>query len=92
MDELLAVFAQEAREQVAALEAGLLQLEDTPSDADLINSIFRAAHTVKGGAGTVECGFIVEFTHVVESVLSRLREGEITASRIVAMSFCEPRS
>ncbi|QEL65888.1 two-component system, chemotaxis family, sensor kinase [Oryzomicrobium terrae] len=80
MDELLAVFAQEAREQVAALEAGLLQLEDTPDDADLINGIFRAAHTVKGAAGTVECDFIVAFTHAVESVLSRLREGEISAN------------
>ena len=80
MDELLAVFAQEAREQVAAMEAGLLQLEDNPADHDLINGIFRAAHTVKGGAGTVECTFIVDFTHAVEGVLSRMRDSEIQAN------------
>ncbi|MDN0085161.1 chemotaxis protein CheA [Crenobacter sp. SG2305] len=77
MDELLSVFVTESREQLAALEAALLQLETAPDDADTLNAIFRAAHTIKGGAGVIECGYIVSFTHVVENVLDQLRNGDI---------------
>ena len=50
MDELTGVFVQESREQLAEMEAGLLALEADPEDASDINAIFRAAHTIKGGA------------------------------------------
>ena len=58
MDEITSVFIQECREQLAEMEAGLLRLEQDPSDNDNLNAIFRAAHTIKGGAGVVECHFI----------------------------------
>ncbi|ANQ83495.1 chemotaxis protein CheA [Azoarcus olearius] len=77
MDEIISVFVTESREQLAALEAALLQLEDAPDDSDTLNAVFRSAHTIKGGAGVVECDFIVAFTHVVENVLDKLRNGEI---------------
>ncbi|MDN0077003.1 chemotaxis protein CheA [Crenobacter sp. SG2303] len=77
MDELLSVFVTESHEQLAALEAALLQLETAPDDVDTLNAIFRAAHTIKGGAGVIECGYIVSFTHVVENVLDQLRNGDI---------------
>ena len=77
MDEITSVFVTESREQLAAMEAALLQLEINPGDDDTLNAIFRAAHTIKGGAGVVECAFIVSFTHVVESALDKLRNGEI---------------
>jgi two-component system chemotaxis sensor kinase CheA len=80
MDELTSVFIQECREQLAEMEAGLLRLEQDPDDHDNINGIFRAAHTIKGGAGVVECGFIVAFTHLVENLLDALRNGEIAIS------------
>ena len=51
MDELTSVYIQESREQLAEMEAGLLRLEQEPDDADNINAIFRAAHTIKGGSG-----------------------------------------
>ena len=81
MDELTSVFIQEGREQLQAMEDGLLQLEQQPDNHDNINSIFRAAHTVKGASGVIECHFIEAFTHKAENVLDRLRNGEIQVSR-----------
>ena len=78
MDEITSVFVTESREQLAALESALLQLEDNPDDSDTLNAIFRSAHTIKGGAGVIECDYIVAFTHVVENVLDKLRNHEIT--------------
>ncbi len=77
MDEILSVFSAEAREQLEAMEAGLLQLESGDRDPETINAVFRAAHTIKGGAGVVEIHTIERFTHVLENVLDRLRNGEI---------------
>lgn len=48
MDELTSVFIQEGREQLQAMETGLLDLEQQPDNHDNINGIFRAAHTIKG--------------------------------------------
>ena len=78
MDEITSVFVTESREQLAALEAALLELENRPGDDDTLNAIFRSAHTIKGGAGVIECGYIVAFTHVVENLLDKLRNAEIT--------------
>ena len=78
MDELTGVFVQESREQLANMEAGLLALEANPEDTADINTIFRAAHTIKGGAGVVECGFLESFTHKVENLLDQLRDGRQT--------------
>lgn len=80
MDEITAVFVQESREQLAAMEDALLRLEASPDDSELINAVFRPAHTIKGGAGVIECAFIVAFTHVVENALDRLRNHEIAVS------------
>ena len=77
MDELLSVFSVEAREQLEAMEAGLMQLEQGDRDPETINAVFRAAHTIKGGAGVVEIHSVEKFTHVLENVLDRLRNGEI---------------
>jgi two-component system, chemotaxis family, sensor kinase CheA len=80
MDELTSVFIQEGREQLQAMENGLLALEQNPDDHDNINGIFRAAHTVKGASGVIECHFIESFMHKVENALDRLRNGEIQVS------------
>jgi two-component system chemotaxis sensor kinase CheA len=80
MDELTSVFIQEGREQLQAMENGLLELEQNPENHDNINSIFRAAHTIKGASGVIECHFIEGFMHKVENVLDRLRNGEIEVS------------
>ncbi|MBK7017203.1 MAG: chemotaxis protein CheA [Sulfuritalea sp.] len=80
MDEILSVFSVEAREQLEAMESGLMQLEKGDHDAETINAVFRAAHTIKGGAGVVEIHSVESFTHVLENVLDRLRNGEIAVS------------
>ena len=89
MDEITSVFIQECREQLAEMEAGLLRLEQDPSDNDNLNAIFRAAHTIKGGAGVVECHFIVAFTHLVENLLDALRNGDMTVSPELATLLLE---
>ena len=80
MDELTGVFIQEGHEQLQAMENGLLELEQNPNDQDNINTIFRAAHTIKGASGVIECHFIENFMHKVENVLDRLRNSEIRVS------------
>jgi len=80
MDEMLSVFIQEAREQLEAMEAGLLQMEQGDRDPETINAVFRAAHTIKGASGVVEIRQIEKFTHVLENVLDRLRNNEIEVS------------
>lgn len=80
MDELTSVFIQESQEQLLTLEKGLLLLESTPDDEDNINAIFRAAHTIKGASGVIECHFIESFVHKIENILDRLRNHEIQVS------------
>ena len=74
--KLLKIFAEEAGEILEALEAGLLSLEGGGSP-ELINSVFRAAHTMKGNAGIVGFENVVELTHVMESLLDRMRQGKL---------------
>lgn len=80
MDELYTVFAQESREQLTEMEAGLLRMEQGEQDAETINTIFRAAHTIKGASGVVELPQIERFTHALENVLDKLRNNEIGVS------------
>ncbi|KHK63027.1 MULTISPECIES: chemotaxis protein CheA [Pseudomonas] len=77
LDQAQQTFIVEAREQLQAMEESLLQLENDPGDDDAIGAIFRAAHTIKGSAGLFGLEPIVSFTHIVEDVLDRLREGSV---------------
>ena len=65
---------------MGTLEDNLLVLEDSPDDRDLIDAVFRVMHTIKGSAAMFDFKGIVDFTHVVESVLDRVRNGELTVS------------
>jgi two-component system chemotaxis sensor kinase CheA len=78
IDEALPAFISEAREQVAAFEQLLLRLEDAPDDRELLDALFRCAHTVKGSAGIFGLDEVVAFTHHVETLLDRMREGALT--------------
>ena len=80
MEEILGVFIQESREQLAEMEAGLLRMEQGDHDPETLNAIFRAAHTIKGGSGVVELTMIERFTHGLENVLDKLRNAEIGVS------------
>jgi two-component system chemotaxis sensor kinase CheA len=71
-------FIAESRELLRAMESALLELEKAPQDAELINAVFRAAHTIKGSSGTIHFDAIVEFTHAMESVLQLIRSRELS--------------
>lgn len=73
--EALPAFISEAQEQIEMLEQLLLQLEDAPDDNELLGALFRCAHTVKGSAGIFGLDRVVAFTHHVETLLDRLRDG-----------------
>ncbi|WP_308446551.1 chemotaxis protein CheA [Silvimonas soli] len=77
MDMARDALVQEARELLSAMESALLQIETSGADSEAINAIFRAAHTIKGSAGLFAFNRIVSFTHVVESVLDRVRNGKL---------------
>ena len=70
-------FFEESLEGLDVMEDGLLQINGgEPPDAELINTIFRAAHSIKGGSGTFGFGEIASFTHVIETLLDEVRNGE----------------
>ncbi|MCD0460981.1 chemotaxis protein CheA [Roseiconus lacunae] len=77
MRQFLESFFDEASEHIENMEAALLQLESTPDDTELLNTIFRAAHSIKGASSTFGVQGVGEFTHVLESLLDRMRDGEI---------------
>ena len=77
LDEALHTFVVEARELLQNMEESLLDMERGMADDDAINAIFRAAHTIKGSAGLFGLDFVVEFTHIAENVLDRVRAGEL---------------
>jgi chemosensory pili system protein ChpA (sensor histidine kinase/response regulator) len=73
--EVLSYFAPEAQEYLEALEAQLLRLEKEPQSSDLIDRLFRTAHTLKGSAYTVGFQSIGDLTHYVEDFMTAVREG-----------------
>jgi two-component system chemotaxis sensor kinase CheA len=77
-DENLVDFLCEAREHIAAAEAALLELEQDFTDSELINTVFRAFHTVKGVAGFLHLQPIVDLAHNAEFLLDEARKEAIT--------------
>lgn len=75
--KLYGVFVDEAMERIAELEDGLLRIEKSPDDKELINTIFRAAHTIKGSSGSLGLKDISAFTHHMEEILDMVRQEKI---------------
>ena len=75
--ELLREFHSESAELLQAIEEGLITLETNPSDPDTINSVFRAFHTFKGGAGFLHLQPMQDLAHELESLLAGARRGEL---------------
>jgi two-component system chemotaxis sensor kinase CheA len=80
MRSALATFVEEARELIQDMEDGLLGLEHTDDPAEIVNAVFRAAHTIKGSSGLFGLDRVVEFTHVLESVLDGIRNEQIAVT------------
>ncbi len=70
------VFYEESYEGLDAMERGLLEMDVTAPDDEVINTIFRAAHSIKGGAGTFGFNQVAGFTHVIETLLDEVRSGD----------------
>lgn len=72
-------FFEEAAEHLATMEAGLLRLESAPEDRNLLNEVFRATHSLKGGSGTLQFSEIADIAHAMEGILDLLRIGSVRA-------------
>ncbi|HEX3367467.1 chemotaxis protein CheA [Phenylobacterium sp.] len=86
MDPLAAIretFFQECEEQLAELESGLLAMEAGDTDPETINAVFRAVHSIKGGAGAFSLEALVRFAHVFETALDEMRSGRLAATDVV---------
>src|SRR4051812_611438 len=70
-----AAFFEECRENLTAMESGLLALESAQADAETIHVVFRAAHSIKGGAATFGFTAITDLTHLLETLLDEARDG-----------------
>ncbi len=77
MSQYLQIFIEEAKEHVQSLNECLLQIEKDPEDKDVLNEIFRVAHTLKGMAGTMGYTKMTKLTHDMENVLHAIRNDEI---------------
>jgi two-component system, chemotaxis family, sensor kinase CheA len=77
MSQFYQVFFEEAQEHLANMEGQLLDLDIEAPDAEQLNAIFRAAHSIKGGAATFGFQDMAEVTHVLETMLDRVRRGEL---------------
>lgn len=89
MTQFYEVFFEETAEHLATMESLLLKLDiDAPSLDDL-NAIFRAAHSIKGGSGTFGFTDMTEVTHILETLLDRLRKEELAVRREMIDAFLE---
>ncbi|MBM7623356.1 chemotaxis protein CheA [Sporohalobacter salinus] len=80
MEELQDLYANEAEEHLGVLNRSLLELEDNPQNLDIIKELFRAAHTLKGMAGTMGFDEVSNLTHAMENILDKLRNEEMTVT------------
>ena len=93
MDPLASIkitFFQECEEQLAELETGLLAMKDGDTDSETVNAVFRAVHSIKGGAGAFTLTDLVRFAHVFETVLDEMRAGRLTPDDILVLTDTAP--
>src|SRR5579862_1385305 len=81
MDDIVKDFLIESRENLNRLDQELVKLESDPSSKDLLGSIFRTIHTIKGSCGFLGFARLEKLAHAGENLLSRLRDGKLTLSK-----------
>lgn len=84
LSQFFDVFFEESFEGLDVMEAELLNLQPGQEDSETINTIFRAAHSIKGGSGTFGFTSVSNFTHVLETLLDQIRDGrrQLTAEHV----------
>jgi len=83
LESIKETFFQECEEQLAELETGLLAMEEGDTDPETINAVFRAVHSIKGGAGAFSLEALIRFAHVFETAMDETRSGRLAASNEV---------
>ncbi|WP_127470491.1 chemotaxis protein CheA [Thiomicrorhabdus aquaedulcis] len=83
-EEILQDFLVEASELVEQLNEQLVELENSPSDENLLNAVFRGFHTIKGGAGFLGVKPLIEVCHRAENVFDKIRNGEVDYDAVAA--------
>ena len=73
-------FFQECEEQLAELETGLVAMDEGEADSETVNAVFRAVHSIKGGAGAFKLQALIHFAHVFETALDLVRGGKLAAT------------
>ena len=81
MENMKAVYLEEANELLTNLESALLQLDETPDEKSLIEEVFRIMHTLKGNSSMFGFANIAEFIHNLETVYDLIRSGKQKASK-----------
>jgi two-component system chemotaxis sensor kinase CheA len=89
MSQFYQVFFEESAEHLANMESLLLGLDLAAPDDDQLNAIFRAAHSIKGGSGTFGFTDMTEVTHVLETLLDRIRKHEIAITSAMVDAFLQ---
>jgi two-component system chemotaxis sensor kinase CheA len=88
VEALRDIFREEAAELLSQIEMPLIELEGNPSDSELVNTVFRALHTIKGSGSM--CGYreLAGFTHELENLFDCMRKGRLSADeRIIRLSL-----
>ena len=89
LTQFFQVFFEEAAEHLSTMETLLLGLDVSNPSMDDLNAIFRSAHSIKGGAGTFGFNDMTEVTHVLETLLDKLRKQEMTLTDEMVSAFLE---
>jgi two-component system chemotaxis sensor kinase CheA len=90
MDAMQAIketFFQECEEQLGELETGLLTMEEGSADNEVVNAVFRAVHSIKGGAGAFKLHALVRFAHCFETTLDSIRNAVLTPTPTIMKSM-----
>src|SRR5690625_1340019 len=77
VNEYLDIFIDESKENIQSLNEHLLELEKEPTNLEIINEIFRSAHTLKGMSATMGFQDLADLTHIMENVLDSVRNQEM---------------
>jgi two-component system chemotaxis sensor kinase CheA len=89
MSQFYQVFFEEAQEHLASMESLLLGVDINDPDAEQLNAVFRAAHSIKGSAGTFGFTDLAEVTHILENLLDRIRKGELKLQSVMIDAFLD---
>ena len=88
---LIADFADETREHLEELESSLLRLVSNPDDRELLNTIFRSIHTIKGASEYLGFERIAQLSHRLENLLDLFRDGSLIADNVAVDLLIEAR-